>query len=119
MVPSVYLADVRFPTGNENDFQGSGEYAVRGMGIVSARYGNFSPHLNVGYLWRSGKSVTDAFLATAGFDHLMAPWATLAVDVITQWQVGTNPLVLPGTVTFTTPYLRHVQPTNIPDRRTI
>lgn len=111
------LADVRFPTGNENDFQGSGEYAVRGMGIVSARYGNFSPHLNVGYLWRSGKSVTDAFLATAGFDHLMAQWATLAVDVITQWQVGTNPLVLPGTVTFTTPYLRHVQPTNIPDRK--
>ena len=67
------LADVRFPTGNEKDFLGSGEYAVRGLGIVSARYGNFSPHLNVGYLWRSGKSVTDAFLATAGFDQLMAP----------------------------------------------
>ncbi|HEY7029658.1 MAG TPA: hypothetical protein VH438_18725 [Gemmatimonadales bacterium] len=110
------LVDGRFPTGNEDDFQGSGEYAVRGLGIVSGRFGNFSPHLNAGYLWRSGKSLTDAVLATAGFDQLMAPWATLAVDLITQWQVGTNPLVLPGTVTFTTPYLRHVQPTNIPDR---
>ena len=47
----------------------------------------------------------------------MAPWATIAVDVITQWQVGTSPLVLPGTVTFTVPNLRHVEPTNIPDRR--
>jgi hypothetical protein len=112
-----FLADARFPTGNEEDFQGSGEYAVRGLGIVSARFGDFSPHLNVGYLWRSGESLTDAFLATAGFDQLMAPWATLAVDLITQWQVGTNPLVLPGTVTFTTPNLRHVEPTNIPDRR--
>ena len=47
----------------------------------------------------------------------MAPWATIAVDVITQWQVGTSPLVLPGTVTFTVPNLWHVEPTNIPDRR--
>jgi hypothetical protein len=112
-----FLADARFPTGSEEDFQGSGEYAVRGLGIVSGRFGDFSPHLNVGYLWRSGESLTDAFLATAGFDQLMAPWATLAVDLITQWQVGTNPLVLPGTVTFTEPNVRHVEPTNIPDRR--
>jgi hypothetical protein len=110
------LADVRFPTGNEEDFQGSGEYAVRGLMIVSGRFGNFSPHLNGGYLWRSGKSLTDAVLVTAGFDQLMAPWATLAFDVITQWQAGTSPLILPGTVTFTTPYVRHVEPTNIPDR---
>jgi hypothetical protein len=112
-----FLADVRFPTGSEEDFQGSGEYAVRGLMVVSGRFGDFSPHLNGGYLWRSEKSLTDAVLVTAGFDQLMAPWATLAFDVITQWQVGTNPLVLPGTVTFTSPTLRHVEPTNIPDRR--
>ena len=75
------LADVRFPTGNEDDFLGSGEYAVRGLVIVSARFGKFSPHLNAGYLFRSGKSITDAVLVTAGFDQLVAPWATLAVDV--------------------------------------
>ena len=49
-----FLADVRFPTGNEEGFPGSGEYAVRGLFIVSGRFGNFSPHLNGGYLWRSG-----------------------------------------------------------------
>ena len=112
-----FLADVRFPTGQEDDFQGSGEYAVRGLFIASARFNNFSPHLNGGYLWRSGTSLTDAVLVTAGFDQLMAPWATLAVDFISQWQVGTNPLVLPGPVTFTVPYHRQVNPTSIPDRR--
>jgi hypothetical protein len=68
-----FLADVRFPTGSEEDFQGSGEYAVRGLMVVSGRFGDFSPHLNGGYLWRSEKSLTDAVLVTAGFDQLMAP----------------------------------------------
>ena len=99
------LADVRFPTGDEDNFLGSGSYAVRGLVVASARFGLFSPHLNAGYLYRSGKSINDAVLATLGFDQLVAPWATLAVDFISQWQVGTNPLVLPGPVTFTTPYL--------------
>lgn len=110
------LADVRFPTGNEDDFLGAGEYQVRGLAIASARFGSFSPHLNAGYLYRSGDDLTDAALVTAGFDQLVAPWATLAVDVISQWQVGTSKLVLPGPVTFTTPYVRQVQPTAIPNR---
>lgn len=110
------LTEARFPTGNEDDFLGTGEFAMRVLGIASARYGNFSPHLNAGYLFRSGKSITDAVLTTVGFDQLMAPWATLAVDVIGQWQVGTNPLVLPGPVTFTTPNQRKAIPTNIPNR---
>jgi hypothetical protein len=111
------LTEGRFPTGNEKDFLGSGEFALRVLGVASARYGNFSPHLNAGYLYRSGKSITDAVLTTVGFDQLMASWATLAVDVIGQWQVGTNPLVLPGPVSFTVPYERRVEPTSIPNRK--
>jgi hypothetical protein len=110
------LTEARFPTGNENDFLGTGEFALRVLGVASARYGNFSPHLNLGYLYRSGSSITDAVLTTVGFDQLVASWATLAVDVIGQWQVGTNPLVLPGTVTWSVPYQRQVKPTNIPNR---
>lgn len=110
------LTEARFPTGNEDDFLGTGEFAVRVLGVASAQYGDFSPHLNVGYLYRSGKSITDAVLTTAGFDQLLAPWATLAVDVIGQWQVGTDPLILPGTVTFTVPNERRIAPTNIPKR---
>jgi hypothetical protein len=112
-----FLVDARFPTGREEDFLGSGEFALRGLGIISGRFGNFSPHLNLGYQYRSGRSITDAVLATAGFDDLVSSWATLAVDLITQWQVGTSPVRLPGVVEFTQPAVHTVQQTDIPNRR--
>jgi hypothetical protein len=111
------LADVRFPTGSEHDLLGSGAFAARGLAIVSAQFGAFAPHANVGYLYRGGEFETGAVLATAGFDHLLAPWATLAIDVISQLQVGDSPLVIPGPVQIQSPYQRTIIPTVIPDIR--
>jgi hypothetical protein len=111
------LGDVRFPTGSESNLLGSGAFAVRGLGILSAHFGNFSPHANVGYLYRGGEFENDAVLATVGFDHLLAPWATLAIDVISQLQVGDSPLEVPGPVQIQAPYQRTIVPTVIPDRR--
>ena len=116
------LGDVRFPTGKDENFLGSGATAVRGLGVVSLQYGNFSPHLNAGYVHRGGTQQNDAILATIGFDHLMGRGATLAGDLITEWQVGASKLALPQPQTIyelagsvLTP--RFVRPTNIPDRR--
>src|SRR6185312_7923142 len=111
------LADVRFPTGSENDLLGSGAFAARGLAILSSRFGDFSPHANVGYLYRGGAFETDAVLGTLGFDHLLAPWATLAVDLISQLQVGDSPLQLPDPVVIQAPYVRTITPSGIPDRR--
>jgi hypothetical protein len=112
------LGDVRFPTGSESDLLGSGAYAARGLAILSARFGNFSPHANVGYLYRGGEFETDAVLGTLGFDQLLAPWATLAVDLISQFQVGESPLQVPGgPVQIESPYQRTIIPTVIPDSR--
>ena len=111
------LMDARFPTGSEEDLLGSGHFSARGLAVVSARFGAFTPHANVGYLARTGAEENDALLATAGFDHLLAPWATLAFDVISEFQVGANKLTLPGTVTFDSPYKRSVQPSSIPEIR--
>lgn len=111
------LADARFPTGSEDDFLGSGHLAARGLGILSARFGAFSPHANVGVLFRSGDLQNNAVLATVGFDHLMAPWATLAVDLVSELQVGESELQLPGTVSYDVPFRRTVAPTNIPTAR--
>src|SRR3989442_29040 len=111
------LGDVRFPTGSENDMLGSGHLAARGLGILSAQFGNFSPHANIGFLFRSGDLENSAVLATVGFDHMMAPWATLAADLVSAFQVGDSKLRLPGTVTYDKPFLRTVQPTNIPTER--
>jgi len=111
------LADVRFPTGSADDLLGSGHVVARGLGILSARFGPFSPHANIGFLLRNTDSLSNAVLATVGFDHLMAPWATLAVDLVSELQVGETKLRLPGTVTYDVPFRRTVEPTNIPNQR--
>src|SRR2546430_12492965 len=47
----------------------------------------------------------------------MAPWATMAVDLVSELQVGESKLRLPGTVTYDLPFRRTVEPTNIPNER--
>ncbi len=116
------LGDLRLPTGSEDNFRGTGHVGFRGLGIVSARFERFSPHLDAGYFFRSGSELNDAALVTAGFDHLVAEWATLAVDVISQWQVGNSSFTPPADVILTSPEFagtvkRFITPTNIPDQR--
>jgi hypothetical protein len=110
------LAEARFPTGDEDQFLGSGAFGLTVLGIASTRLGNFSPHLNAGYLYRADTTLTDAVITKVGFDHLMASWATIAVDVLGQWQATKSHLELPGAVTFSLPNRRTIQPTNIPTR---
>jgi hypothetical protein len=116
-VSVAVLAEGRFPTGSEEDLRGAGAVALRGLGIVSARLGDFSPHANVGYQFRGRQRDTDSFLLTAGFDQLLAPWATLAADLITEFQVGTTELTVPGDVTLEAPFRRTINATDIPERR--
>jgi hypothetical protein len=111
------LGEARFPTGSEEDLLGAGGFAARGIGIVSARFGNFSPHVNAGYLYRGGDFETDAVVGTIGFDHLLATWATLAADLISELQVGESPLTLPDAAVLESPYRRTISPGIIPDRR--
>lgn len=111
------LGEVRFPTGSEDDLLGSGRYSGRVLAVLSARHGAFAPHANLGYLYRGGGVRTDAVVATAGFDHLMAPWATLAVDLVSQLQVGDSKLSVPGTIYIDQPFERAIRTSTIPDRR--
>ncbi|HUG39981.1 MAG TPA: hypothetical protein VMM12_05835, partial [Longimicrobiales bacterium] len=113
----AFLADVRLPTGDRENLLGSGSLGVRGLGVLSARWGDFSPHLNAGYQFWAEEDLTNAILATVGFDQLVRPWATFAFDLISQWQAAEGTLEIPGTVQYTEPFVRTVEPTNIPDRR--
>lgn len=111
------LGDARFPTGSDQDLLGAGKFSARGLVIFSAARGGFTPHANVGYLFRAGHDLTDAVLATVGFDQLLAPWATLAADVVSQLQVGNTPQRNPEPVVIEAPFRRTIQPVTIPDRR--
>jgi hypothetical protein len=111
------MADARLPTGSEEDFTGAGHMALRGLAIVSGRFGDFSPHLNVGYLLRTGEGRNDALLATGGFDQPVSGWATMSVDVLSEWETGAGALKIPGPVTLIYPFVRTVEPTNIPEMK--
>ena len=116
------LGDLRLGTGNEKNFLGSGGTGFSLTAAGSLRRGPFSPHFNTGYVHRGGEFQRDAFRATAGFDHLMGPGATLAVDLLTEWQLGANKLNFPDpfqvyALSGATTRLRTVSPTNVPDQR--
>jgi hypothetical protein len=111
------LGDGRFATGDEKQLLGAGSNSFRALAVMSSQFGTFSPHLNVGYLWRGGDLANNAFLATAGFDQALSSWATFAGEVISEWEVGDSKLVLPGAVHYTIPYERTVEPTTIPNKR--
>jgi hypothetical protein len=113
----AFLADARFPTGDQNNFLGAGAFSARGLGIVSAKFGTIAPHLNLGYVFRDAALSNSSIVATAGFDNSLAPWATMAFDLLSEWQLGASKFKVPGPVEYNSPYLHEVTPTNIPEQR--
>jgi hypothetical protein len=111
------LGEGHLPTGDEDNLLGAGAWALRGLGVFSARYDAFSPHVNFGGVYRSGDLQNSALVANVGFDQLLAPWATFALDILSEWQLGESALEIPETVLYRFPVERTVEPTNIRDRR--
>lgn len=113
----AFLVDGRFSTGSRQDLLGSGKFAARALAIFNSRFADFSPHVNVGYLYHAGTQENDAVLGIVGFDDRMAEGVTLAADLVTELQVGDSKLHLPSPVTYETPYRRTLNPTNLPEIR--
>jgi len=114
---AAILLDGRFPTGDEENLLGAGKFSGRGLAIVSAKFGTLAPHLNVGYVFRGAKQATNSVVATLGFDNAVAEWATMAFDLLSEWQVGASKLLIPGPVQYQAPFPHSVLPTNIPGQR--
>ena len=80
-------ADIRLPTGDEQDLLGTGVTQSKLYLIGSTSWGSFSPHLNVGYTVSSGDSdvageIPDEINYTLGFDAPLGSRVTFAADVI-------------------------------------
>ncbi len=115
---AAMLGDVRLPTGKEEDFLGSGATTVRVLGIVSGRSGDFSPHLNIGFLYTNARNQNNRLLATLGFDQRLSDLATLAVDLVSSFEAAESKLRLPPPVVFEAGGPREVvELTDIPHRK--
>jgi hypothetical protein len=111
------LGEVRLPTGNEEDFLGTGSLNARGVFIASASFGDFSPHLNAGFGYRGDEQEENVVEVVTGFDHRLAEWATLAIDVLGVFKVGSDEVEFPEPVVIPGAYQQVVPRTNIPLRR--
>jgi Putative MetA-pathway of phenol degradation len=116
---AALIADARLPTGDADNFLGSGNTSVRALAVVSGSAGNFAPHANAGFAFRTGDNQNKSLLGTVGFDQLVSSRITLAMDVIADLELGASKLVLPDPVIFTAPDPTPVivSLTDIPDQK--
>ncbi|MEW6511020.1 MAG: hypothetical protein AB1428_08695 [Bacteroidota bacterium] len=117
------LVEARFPTGKKEEFLGSGKATLRVWGIMSRRFGDVTPHLNVAYSRKEASYQSDAIEFRAGLDNKLFSDLTLALDVLGQFDLNKDEAVhlAPGSVTITDRVpgglsVRNVPLSNIPDR---
>jgi hypothetical protein len=114
---AALLAEIRLPTGDEEDLLGAGSTQFRALGLYSAQFGTFSPHLNVGYVARGdSRTQNDAVLIGVTVDNLLSDWATLAAGFESELQVGDNKFALPSEIDFDQPFSRTIPATNVPNK---
>jgi hypothetical protein len=69
------------PTGNASDFLGFHDVTFTPWIVASKAFGRVSPHLNLGYAFRSGADVSQAQWIV-GADTLATEWLTLSADFL-------------------------------------
>ncbi len=92
------LGELRLPTGDEENFLGAGS-ASYGLALVASRvYGDWVPHVNLGYTVRASELDRDEVNINIGYDFQISPTVTLVSDWIGDFEVGgeADDIILPG-----------------------
>lgn len=79
---SAALVDVALPTGDKENFLGTGEVRVKATFIASHSGTRATPHLNVGYEVNAGKSDFSQFDYRLGTEVSASPRLTLAAELL-------------------------------------
>lgn len=122
------LADVRLPTGKEEDFLGRGKTTAKVYWIMSRKMGDFTPHLNLGYDYKGSHDDSNELQFVAGFDQKIGESGlTFAAEALGTFDLNTNKTIelFPGSATVVDQYSnslgsgqleRKIDLSNIPDR---
>lgn len=77
---------VSFPTGNDKNFMGVGEFKFEGLAVASKYYaspiGMIGPHVNTGIVLVDNKSELNLFTYVAGFDLAPIPAFAFSLDLL-------------------------------------
>ena len=79
---SAVLADLTLPTGDKNNFLGTGSTKLKATYILSKTVHRFTPHLNAGYEVRFGDTKLDIIDYRFGTEIATTPRFTITTDVI-------------------------------------
>jgi hypothetical protein len=82
------LAEVRVPTGNEENFLGSGYTTVRGVLVASRAWEGFAPHLNLAYIYRDTDLDNDNVEFFLGYSQQVGSRFTFVLDFLGRFDVG-------------------------------
>jgi hypothetical protein len=113
------LTEVRLPTGDEDNFHGTGNTTARIMGVVSRSSGTVSPHLNAGFTMRTGDGNANSVTVRGGLDALLGESVTGSVEFLGDLLVedpGTDQAVT-RTVSYQFPVSRSQRVSEIPDKQ--
>jgi hypothetical protein len=92
-VESAALLDVRLPTGDKNDFLGTGSTNARLSWILSKKVGEFHPHFNLGYSHRAADRDSDQLEMTLGFTQKITTGMNFAAEFIGQFDVNSDEVI--------------------------
>lgn len=87
-VDLALLGSARLPTGDEQNFLGSGDPAYRVALVASGTMSSGAPHLNLAYEFRTADVDKDEIDVFVGYDQKVNDKATLSVDFMGQFEVG-------------------------------
>jgi hypothetical protein len=79
---SAVLVDLSLPTGDKQNFLGTGKTKLKATYIASKSIRRFTPHLNAGYEVRIGETKLNVFDYRVGTEIMATPKLTLATDMI-------------------------------------
>lgn len=99
--------EVRFPTGDERNFLGTGAYGIKPYMVISRR-GRVTPNVNIGYQWNGtsilnfGQNLPAAFLYSGGADVRVDKRLTLLGEFLGQYVINAPRVAL---MTVTVPLI--------------
>jgi hypothetical protein len=79
---TAVLADVSLPTGDKQNFLGTGEVRTKVTLVASTTIRNLIPHLNVGYEANWGESKLNSIDYRFGSEYAVRPTLTLAGEIL-------------------------------------
>ena len=113
------MAEVRLPTGDEDNFHGTGNTTARFLAIASLPQRTVSPHLNAGFTLRTGDGEASSVTLRGGLDALLGSAVTGSVEVLGDLLIEDpgNDEAVTRQVNYQFPIVRTQSVSDIPDQQ--